>query len=140
MIPRLKSMFLDFFGYPPGPIKKIWGNQWWYTSKFFTIFKFLEVLCIVHTLFRNKRFRLDEMAQQNASKFAIFYIHENLKLPFPFFILYYFIFKSPMTNVWRLLNPTIFLSSSFFFLSAVWPKTDTNITKGCWQTFYDVWK
>ena len=31
-----------------------------------------------HTLFRNKRFALNEMFQPNASKFAIFYIYENL--------------------------------------------------------------
>ena len=34
---------------------------------------------------------LDEKFQQNASKFAIFYIYENPKLLFPFFILCYFI-------------------------------------------------
>ena len=38
------------------------------------------------TLFRNKRFMLDEMTRWNASKFAIFYIYENPKLLFPFFI------------------------------------------------------
>ena len=43
------------------------------------------------TLFRNERFMLDEMTRQNASKFAIFYIYENPKLPFPFFISCYFI-------------------------------------------------
>ena len=29
---------------------------------------------------------LDEMTRRNASKFTIFYIYENTKLPFPFFI------------------------------------------------------
>ena len=38
------------------------------------------------SLFRNKRLLLDEMTQRNASKFAIFYIYENLKLLFLFFI------------------------------------------------------
>ena len=33
---------------------------------------------IVWSLFRNKRFMLDEMFQQNASKFAIFLKYENL--------------------------------------------------------------
>ena len=33
-------------------------------------------------LFRNKRFALNEMFQQNASKFAIFYVYEN---PYSFF-------------------------------------------------------
>ena len=36
-------------------------------------------------LFRNKWFMLDEMTRRNASKFAIFYIHKNPKLLFPFF-------------------------------------------------------
>ena len=35
---------------------------------------------------------LDEMTQQNASKCAIFYIYENPKLLFPFFISCYLIF------------------------------------------------
>ena len=37
-------------------------------------------------------FVLDEKFQRNASKFAIFYIYENPKLLFPFFISCYFIF------------------------------------------------
>ena len=37
-------------------------------------------------------FVLNEQFQWNASKFAIFYIHENPKLLFPFFISPYFIF------------------------------------------------
>ena len=36
---------------------------------------------------------LDEKFQQNHSKFAIFYIYENPKLLFPFFISCYFIFS-----------------------------------------------
>ena len=36
---------------------------------------------------------LDEKFQRNALKFSIFYIYENLKLLFPFFIWYYFIFS-----------------------------------------------
>ena len=43
-------------------------------------------------LIRNKRFLLDEMTRQNASKFAIFYIYENPKLLFPFFISCNFMF------------------------------------------------
>ena len=49
------------------------------------------VHCIViafGSLFRNKRFILDEMTQQNASKFAIFLEYEN---PCSFFC--YFIFS-----------------------------------------------
>ena len=38
------------------------------------------------------KFVLDEKFQQNASKVAIFYIYENPKMLFPFFILCYFIF------------------------------------------------
>ena len=36
---------------------------------------------------------LDEMTQQNASKFAIFYEYENPKMLFPFIILCNFIFS-----------------------------------------------
>ena len=36
------------------------------------------------SLFRKKRFMLDENFQQNASEFVIFYIHENPKLLFLF--------------------------------------------------------
>ena len=36
---------------------------------------------------------LDEMTLQNPSKFAIFYIYENPKLLFPFFISCYFTFS-----------------------------------------------
>ena len=36
------------------------------------------------TLFRKKRFMLDEMFQWNTSKFAIFHIYENPKSFFPF--------------------------------------------------------
>ena len=39
---------------------------------------------------------LDEMTQQNTSKFATFYIYENPKLIFPVFISCYFIF--PLIN------------------------------------------
>ena len=35
-------------------------------------------------LFRNKRFVLNEMLQRNASKFAIFYVYENLPSFFHF--------------------------------------------------------
>ena len=38
------------------------------------------------TLFRNKRFILNLIPQQNASKFAIIYEYKNPKLLFPFFI------------------------------------------------------
>ena len=46
------------------------------------------------TLFRYKKFMLDEMTRQNASKFAIFYVvlYKYPKLLFPFFISHYFIF------------------------------------------------
>ena len=50
------------------------------------------VISYIVSLFRNKRFMLDEMTWQNASKFAIFYIYENPKLIFPFFISCYFFF------------------------------------------------
>ena len=46
-----------------------------------------------HMHFRNKKFLLDEMTWWNASKFAMFYIYENPKLLFPFFISCYFIFS-----------------------------------------------
>ena len=42
-----------------------------------------------------KRFMLDEKFQQNASKFAIFYNYENLKLLFPFRTTLFF----PLINV-----------------------------------------
>ena len=48
---------------------------------------------IPNSLFRNKRFMLDQMTWRNASKFAIFCMYENLKLLFPFFhfvLLYFF--------------------------------------------------
>ena len=44
------------------------------------------ILAAKHALFRNKKFILDEMTRRNASKFAIFYIYENPKFLFPFFI------------------------------------------------------
>ena len=40
---------------------------------------------------------LDEKFQRNASKFAIFYVYENPKLPFPFFISCYTLFF-PLMN------------------------------------------
>ena len=46
-----------------------------------------------YSLFRKNRFRLDEKFQQNASKFAVFYIYENPKLLFLFFISCYFTFS-----------------------------------------------
>ena len=49
------------------------------------------------TLFRKKRFMLDEKFQRNVSKFAIFYIYENPKLFFLFFFFCYLIF--PLMNV-----------------------------------------
>ena len=45
------------------------------------------------TLLPNSEFVLNEKFQRIASKFAIFYIYENPKLLFPFFILCYFIFS-----------------------------------------------
>ena len=51
-------------------------------------------LYLQFTLFKNKRFILNLMPQQNASKFAIFYKYKNPKLIFPFFILCYLIFFS----------------------------------------------
>ena len=50
-------------------------------------------LIVTSALFRNKRFMLDEMTQQNTSKLATFYIHENPKFLFPFFISCYSIFS-----------------------------------------------
>ena len=47
---------------------------------------------VVSTLLPISEFVLDEKFQRNASKFAIFYIYENPKLLFPFFISCYFIF------------------------------------------------
>ena len=53
-----------------------------------------KILChVTPSLFRNKSFMLEEMTWRNASKFAIFYMYENPKLLFPFFISYYFIFS-----------------------------------------------
>ena len=37
----------------------------------------IKAFLIAYTLFRNKRFALNELFQRNASKFAIFYIYEN---------------------------------------------------------------
>ena len=45
-----------------------------------------------HSLLPTSGFVLNEKFQRNASKFAIFYIYENPKLLFPFFISCYFIF------------------------------------------------
>ena len=47
-------------------------------------------MLVAQSLFRKKRFMLDEKFQRNASKFDIFYIYENPKLFFPFFISCYF--------------------------------------------------
>ena len=48
------------------------------------------------TILPISEFVLDEKFQRNTSKFAIFYIYENPKLLFPFFISCYFIF--PLIN------------------------------------------
>ena len=61
----------------------------------------VQLLCqgggeVKESLFRKKRFMLDEKFQQSTSKFAIFYMCENPKLLFPFFISCYFIF--PLMN------------------------------------------
>ena len=47
---------------------------------------------IIISLLPISEFVLDEKFQRNDSKFAIFYIYENPKLLFPFFISCYFIF------------------------------------------------
>ena len=62
--------------------KKIWILQMiilmdhllllWISPKNFKVF--YDVTCNVCTLFRNKRFALNEIFQRNASKFAIFYV------------------------------------------------------------------
>ena len=39
-------------------------------------------LATIHSLFRKKKFMLDEKFQCSASKFAIFYTYENPKLPY----------------------------------------------------------
>ena len=55
---------------------------------------FLDTSSVYSTLLPISEFVLDENSQQNASKFARFYIYENPKLLFPFFIsCYYFIFS-----------------------------------------------
>ena len=43
-----------------------------------------EIVHLYTSLFRNKRFMLDEMTWQNASKFAIFLEYENLPSIFRF--------------------------------------------------------
>ena len=71
-------------------------------------------------------FLLDEMTQQNASKFVIFYIYENLKLLFPFFISCYFSFcrhRHKVSSSLRILHLSadIFICGYFYlwiFLSA----------------------
>ena len=45
------------------------------------------------SLFRKKRFMLDEMTWRNASKIVMFYMYKTPKLLFPFFISCYFIFS-----------------------------------------------
>ena len=62
-------------------------------SYYFVFFRQNVLILFTNSLFRNKRFMLDEMSQWNASKFAIFYTYENWKLLFLFFVSYYFIFS-----------------------------------------------
>ena len=50
------------------------------------------------TLFRNKRFALNEMFQQNALKFAIFYVYEN-KCSFSFRATLYFYLMNALVYV-----------------------------------------
>ena len=65
------------------------------------------------SLFRKKRFMLDEKFQRNTSKFAIFYIYKNPKLLFPF--LFFVILAQSvwcgMMAVVRTFNSIIFLPS-----------------------------
>ena len=51
------------------------------------------------TLFRNKRFALNEMFQRNASKFAIFYVvYENHVVLFVFHFVQFYIFTYDEKN------------------------------------------
>ena len=63
------------------------------------------------SLFRNKRFMLDEMFQWNASKFAILLEYENPHSCFLFFISCYFIFKRV-----ALASRLLYSSNSHFFI------------------------
>ena len=62
---------------------------------------------VLTTLLRNKKFMLDEMTRQNASKFAIFYIYENPNLLFPFFISCYFSFSLMNAQVYVQIDQSI---------------------------------
>ena len=79
------------------------------------------------TLFRNKRFMLDEMTLQNASKFAIFYIYENPKLLFPIFISCYHLTNMFNMREWENQKRE---SADFELLT-----TNTHNTQGAFQIF-----
>ena len=67
---------------------------WYFTCN--CISDLLTITYICHVLYSHLQFSgfvLNEKFQRNASKFAIFYIYENPKLLFPFFISCYFIFS-----------------------------------------------
>ena len=74
---RCAEIFRSFISCSCSCCVSVW-NMWRYSKLF--------------TLFRNKRFMLDEMTKRNALKFAIFYIYENPNLLFSFFNSSYFIY------------------------------------------------
>ena len=61
-----------------------------FTATQYTIIEKNSAICIGITLFRKKRFMLDDKLQLNASKFAMFYIYKNPELPFPFHAILFF--------------------------------------------------
>ena len=81
------SAFVTFIGYIEGKSKIInWDN-------IIILIPIIAGFCtwIFAPLFRNKRFMLDEMFQQNASKFAIlYYWNTETHGCFSFFLLLYF--------------------------------------------------
>ena len=69
-------------------LNRLFSIPFFETELFLTLNLQVVVVLLLVALFRNKRFMLDEMFQQNASKFAIFLEYEN---PCNFFISCYFI-------------------------------------------------
>ena len=95
-----------------------------------------KITCL-HALFRNKKFMLDEMTRQNASKFVIFYINENTKLFFLFFLSCYIIFPLFYVDVHRIL-----ISHFFVFQQVLLHWFHIYRTKcALWGTkiFYNIW-
>ena len=61
-----------------------------------------KLLPTIHSLFRNKRFMLDEMFQQNASKFSILLEYKNPRsfiFVFFYFVLLYFFLMNALVYV-----------------------------------------